>query len=44
MPARTYWSPPPENWVSDPLESWMYSCGYRPVRKSVSGTVMVELM
>ena len=31
-------------WVSDPLESWMYSCGNSPVRKSVSGTLMVEVM
>ena len=44
IPARMYLSPPPAGWVSDPLESWMYSGGYRPVRNEVSGTVMVEVM
>ena len=43
MPARTYWSPLLPLF-SDPLESWMYSCGYRPVRNAVSGTVSVEEM
>ena len=44
IPARVYVSPPPVGWVSDPLESWMYSDGYSPVRNEVSGTVMVEVM